>query len=644
MSVHATTSRQLLLVEDNPGDAQFIMDMLDEAQPVPDCIVHVDTLAAAVARIDRLEPDAVLLDLRLPDATGVECVSAIRAHGGDIPIVVLTGIDDEALAMSCISAGAQDYLSKNDVRTAILRRSIGYAIARAAEGVERRRADAAQTRLAAIVEGSTDAIVSTTVDGIVTSWNGGAEAIFGFTAAEALGQPTRVVIAPIDATTEAEQTLLIAQVRDGGTPVSGQEIIRLRRDGTPVTLSAVASQLRGATGQVIGLAAICRDITTQRAMETQLALSDRMVAIGTLTAGVGHEINNPLAAVMANLELAIQEVEGSPSLVSASVDLLDELHDARDAAERIRQIVRDLKMFSRSESERRGPVDLHSVIDSTVRMAWNEIRHRARLVKDYGKIPPVDANDAKIGQVILNLLVNAAQAIPEGDQSGNEIRVSTGVNAKGNVFVTISDTGSGIPPEVQRRLFTAFFTTKPVGVGTGLGLAISRRLITSFDGEITFESEVGRGTRFTVTLLPSVPTETRAPAPLLYRVPGKRARVLVIDDEPTIATALTRLLSAEHDVTVVDSAGKAITLISHGQAFDIIFCDLMMPQMSGATFHATLTKLNADLAGRIVFMTGGAFTPAARDFLGTTGNHHVEKPFDLQQVRELVRDMVSASR
>jgi len=210
-----------------------------------------------------------------------------------------------------------------------------------------------------------------------------------------------------------------------------------------------------------------RDVTLRAErckLQEQLLVSDRMASVGTLAAGVAHEINNPLAVVLANLEMATRSVSELAKRMALPDDLEESLKDATDCAERIRDIVRDLKIFSRAEDDRRAPVDTRRVLESTLRMAWNEIRHRARLVKLYGAVPPVEANESRLGQVFLNLIVNAAQAIPEGHAEANEIRVATRLGPTGGVVVEIADSGCGMPPEVLRRIFTPFYTTKPVGV------------------------------------------------------------------------------------------------------------------------------------------------------------------------------------
>ena len=379
-------------------------------------------------------------------------------------------------------------------------------------------------------------------------------------------------------------------------------------------------------------------------MHEQLLISDRMASVGILAAGVAHEINNPLTAVLGNLELATRDVKellGELGDHARLGGLLEELTDSRQAAERIRDIVRDLKLFSRSGDEKRAAVDVRQVMDSSLRMAWNEIRHRARLVKAYAPTPAVHANESRLGQVFLNLIINAAQAIPEGRAANNEIRVSTSVAPDGWIVVEVSDTGVGMSPEVQKRLFTPFFTTKPVGVGTGLGLSICHRIVTELGGEIGGDSSANRGSTFRVRLPPAPPTGETIPPPIATARPlNRRGRVLVVDDEPMIAAAVQKTLGAQHDVTVSSSAADAHKRIAGGDRFDVILCDLMMPDMTGMDLHAELVKVAPDQAERIVFLTGGAFTQSARVFLDQSTNPRIEKPFDATTLQTIVAEHV----
>jgi CheY-like chemotaxis protein len=274
-------------------------------------------------------------------------------------------------------------------------------------------------------------------------------------------------------------------------------------------------------------------------------------------------------------------------------------------------------------------------------MVWNEIRHRARLVKDYGQTPTIDANESRLGQVFLNLLVNAAQAIPEGNAERNEIRIVT--RAKdGWVVIDISDTGAGIPPERLARIFEPFFTTKPVGEGTGLGLSICHGIVGSLGGEITVSSRIGEGTTFQVTL-PVGRLEEREQADVQTRPirASRRARILVVDDEAMMVKALTRTLRSHHDVTGVTAAREAARLIEAGERYDLILCDLMMPQITGMDLHTQLLRAAPEMAAKMIFLTGGAFTVRARTFLDNVPNQRLEKPFDPMGLLALIRDLVA---
>ena len=315
------------------------------------------------------------------------------------------------------------------------------------------------------------------------------------------------------------------------------------------------------------------------------------------------------------------------------------LIDARDGAARVSKIVRGLKTFSRVEEERTTVVDLAPVLELAVNMSFNEIRHRAQLVTDYGKLPLVDGDDARLGQVFINLIVNAAQSFPEGVTDGNEIRIVTATDAEGRAVVEIRDTGPGIPAVMLSRIFDPFFTTKPVGVGTGLGLSISHNIVTGMGGTLSVESMVGRGTTMRVVLPPSttVKPASAADAPPATRATSN-ARILVVDDEPAIGLAFKRILRG-YAVTTVTTAPEVLALLAAGNDFDVIFSDLMMPGMSGMELYKTLAKIHPIMASRMVFVTGGAFTGEANAFLDQVGNERLEKPFGVNALMDTLHKL-----
>jgi signal transduction histidine kinase len=386
--------------------------------------------------------------------------------------------------------------------------------------------------------------------------------------------------------------------------------------------------------------------------------AERLTALGHLAANVGHEINNPLTFVMLNLRQSLERLRPSiassreagpaPSAEAQLMELnalvrsvVGMLEECEVGTERIRATVGNLQRLSRHGEGRKVPVDVHELIDQSVAMVWNQIRHRARLLKTFGKIPLICGNGPALGQVFLNLLINAAQAIPEGDAEQNTIRVSTWVElgAKGaDLVVEIGDSGIGIAPEIMSRMFEPFFTTKRLGEGTGLGLSISHQTVGDHGGRMTVDSAPGKGATFRIFLPIG---DTPAPLPVVVPSAGPsspfRGRVLVIDDEPLIGRVVQNVLKNEHDVFFEQQAAAAVCRLERGERFDAILCDLVMPDVSGPTFYATVAQRWPDLVEHLVFMSGGAFTPATLAFMAQAGSRVLAKPFEIDQLKQIIR-------
>jgi CheY-like chemotaxis protein/two-component sensor histidine kinase len=306
----------------------------------------------------------------------------------------------------------------------------------------------------------------------------------------------------------------------------------------------------------------------------------------------------------------------------------------------MRDIVRDVKLFSRPDEQTTGSVDVTRVVDSATRMAWNEIRHRARLVKDYRPTPVAIANESRLGQVVLNLIVNAAQAMPEGHADDHELRVTTRTGRNGQAVIEVADTGTGIAQEHLDRIFDPFFTTKPVGVGTGLGLSICQRIVTQLGGTIEVHSKLGQGSLFRVRLLPARPSQSTAVAPSTPPAGAERAHVIVVDDEPALGRSLARALEDAHDVEATTSAKELLSRVAAGERFDVIISDLMMPEMTGMELYEHLEKSVPEQARRVIFLTGGAFTPLAREFLAKVPNPTVEKPLQRKDLLARIAEVL----
>jgi two-component system, NtrC family, sensor kinase len=431
----------------------------------------------------------------------------------------------------------------------------------------------------------------------------------------------------------------VAEAREG-VAARAQEMTLLRRDGKEVVADLVT--LRVTFEGRPALITIARDFTERKQMQAQLMLSDRMASMGTLAAGIAHELNNPLSYVIANLDFVHGDMEPGPAEAGRVDEWRQVLGEAREGAERVRQIVRQLKSFSRVDEDRQGPVELHRVLDSVAQMAANEVRHRARLVKDYGPLPIITGNDGKLFQVFLNLVINAAHAIPEGSVEANEIRLVTREDARGWAVVEVRDTGSGIRPEHLGRIFEPFFTTKPQGVGTGLGLPICHTLVRAHGGDLSVESTMGEGTTFRVALPPAAgaAAQARGLTPVPLALP---TRVLIIDDEPAVAAALGRMLEGHH-VEIAHGGAQGQAMLLRDPGYDIIFCDLLMPERTGMELYAEVTARFPELAQRFIFMTGGGFTPRAREFLAGGQHRVLDKPFQRGDVHRLMIEVLSRDR
>lgn len=386
-----------------------------------------------------------------------------------------------------------------------------------------------------------------------------------------------------------------------------------------------------------------RDTTARREMERAVLLSERLASVGMLAAGIAHELNNPLAYVLGNLNVLIEQLRdlAGTSPPQRLRDILDAATEAEHGARRTSRIVRDLKSFSRVDAEDRIPLDLRAVADVAVNMTSNDLRRKARLRKQYGDVPLVVADESRLSQVVVNLLLNACQAIPSGHVEDHTVTVVVSTADDGAALLEVRDTGPGIASDVIDQIFEPFFTTKPPSEGTGLGLAVSLGIVASHGGALTVESSPGRGTTFRMTL-PATQLDEQA-APCQPARPAASARVLVVDDEALVGKAVARMLRG-HDVHVEQDAARALARIHSGELFDVILCDLTMPTLSGADFFAGVRESAPELEQRVVFMTGDVYEASSRRFLDGIPNQCLEKPFDIRLLRAVVRSLTPTNR
>jgi two-component system, NtrC family, sensor kinase len=512
---------------------------------------------------------------------------------------------------------------------------------------DRARAETSARRAAALFSGMAEGVVVQAASGAITESNAAASEILGLSHDELRG------VTSVDPRWRS--------IHEDGSPFPGEthpSMVALgtrqpqrnvvmgvhKPDGTLTWISINAIPVPLDDAGAIEVITTFHDISALKGAFAQISRQERLALTGTLVAGVGHEINTPLAHLMGNIDLVTEEVRAMSGLSPSQRmrDLLELLAEAREGTERIRRIVRGLRSLAR-EDVALHPLDLPAVVDAAISMAQHELRLRATLTVDLGELPPVIGDEARITQVLVNLLVNAAQSfrVPNPDQ--NHVRVEGSVVSGTRVRISVSDTGPGIDPTDRERIFDPFFTTKPIGVGTGLGLAVSRRIVQALGGELTVVSEPGHGSTFHLVLpvADALTLDTRTVAAPSRAV---RGTVVVIDDDLAAVTGFARVLGREHDVRLFSDPREALEALRLNPVVDVVFCDLMMPHMTGQELYRELSQTHSVVAARFVFMTGGATRAPERRFLDELPNELLEKPFGMQELLAVARRMVLRHR
>jgi len=391
------------------------------------------------------------------------------------------------------------------------------------------------------------------------------------------------------------------------------------------------------------LAATVENRTKERDVARDaLTHAERLAAVGQLAAGAGHEINNPLSVVRGGLELLRDDPDTS--------ERAEIIADSIEAADRIARVIADLRSYALPDADQHELVDLASVLGSALKLASHQLRHVATVVEELAARGQVRANPTRLSQVFVNLLVNAGQAFEGHLQAAPRITIRTRLAPGARIEIEVSDNGRGVAPEALARLGEPYFSTRLQRGGTGLGLFMARGILATLDGTLTYTSTVGQGTTALIGL-PAVTAEPirvlTTPPPVVH-VPRPvslaevKLRILVVDDEPAVASAIARTLRGA-DLTIAHGGDDALARIDEHPDFDVIVCDLMMPRGSGIDVHAGLVASHPALVSRIVFLTGGAVTDAARRFLAQPGVRHLDKPFDRRSLVATVTELAASS-
>lgn len=589
--------------------------------------------------VERTAPDLVLMDVKIRgERDGIDTTARLKELT-DVPVVYLTGFSDDQTLRRAKQTAAHGYLVK-PFRTAELKSAVEIALFKHEMELELRRRE---HWFSAMLQAIGDGVVAVDPQERITFANPAAKELIGGSGRDLLGCKFsdayqlvhRRTREPMDAVRKALRERAPVRLSPGAALAGPAGDLPIEESVAPI--------IEGG-GSLLGAVVVLRDVREREALHERIAASDRLASLGTLAAGVAHEINNPLTYIMANAAMAERELgqwqglSGSPTdkLLSA---LRKDLSEIEDGAERIRRIVADLGLFARPHSGATQG-DLASALNWAIRVTSTLVKSRARLVLDIDSVPSVRGDTTRLGQVFVNLLVNAAQAIEEGAPEQNSVTISTAPGSHGEVVVTIADSGNGMTHETIHRIFEPFFTTKPVGAGTGLGLSVCKGIVESLGGELTVESERGVGSTFRVHLPAAAPEPVkqvpRTEAPRLH------GRVLVVDDDEIVAKSVARMLASTHDVQVINDARKASAALLQGATFDVVVCDLLMPHLSGIEIYKKLREVKPEQAERFVFMSG-AFTAEASEFLERVSNPRLPKPPSLAELERCVQTILRAT-
>ena len=505
----------------------------------------------------------------------------------------------------------------------------------------------AAVRLAAIVESSEEAIVSKTLDGTIMSWNAAAERIFGYSAAEMVGSSVYLLIPPELHVKERDILARVAR----GEHVAHFETTRLRRDGNRIAISLSISPIRDSSGSIIGTSSIKRDITERKQAEEALRQASKMEALGVLASGLAHDFNNQLHALSGFAHFIARDT----GLGAAG---RQDLMEIQKTIERMASLTRQLLAFARQQMLSPETLDLNTAVDDTLPMLRRLIGSDLTINSSLGQGPRwVRVDRAQLVQVLLNLAINARDAMPAGGQlsiltqtlevSPGQVFDRLGVPVEPGVYaeLTVSDSGQGILPEHLPHIFEPFYTTKEVGQGTGLGLATVEGIVSQSGGRLQIASAVGRGTTFRIllplTAEPAPTTGQGSPAPARAR---SRARLLVVDDEDSVRAVVARVLQGEgYEVLGAQHGEEALNYVEQlGGSVDLVITDLVMPVMGGRELTAELRRRYPNLS--VVWMSGHPHEAELHSADQTTDLAFLQKPIPTRVLSETIAQVFQQRR
>jgi two-component system, cell cycle sensor histidine kinase and response regulator CckA len=601
-----TAPVRILHLEDQPRDSDLVDELL-RAGGVACELVRVDGAEAFTQALEAGGWDLVLSDFRLPGYDGGAALQVARERSPRVPFIFISGTLGEDNAVEMLKRGATDYVLKQRLERLVP--AVRRAVAEARDRLERERAEQQLRDQAALLDQARDAILVQGLDQRVTFWNRGAERLFGWTAHEALGRDAASLFfgARVRGAHAAHEAVLQHDQWSG-------DVEKLTKRGTRVMVESRWTLLRDDAGQPRSVLVIDSDMTEQRRLEAQLLRTQRMESLGTLAGGIAHDLNNVLAPIL--MAVDVLRRGGSEDRRQRMLTTIEA------AANRGAELVKQVVTFARGVDGERVVLQPRQLLREIERIVTETFPSTIHVrVEAPGEQGTVSGDATQLHQVLLNLCVNARDALPRGgiltlraEQVSPEQAESLSGKTDALVLLSVSDTGVGIPSELLGRIFEPFFTTKESGQGSGLGLSTSLAIVKAHGGFMQVESEAGRGTTFRVYLpAAQVAAPERLTQPALPSPPaGTGQHVLVVDDEASVRE-LTRETLESHGYRVETAAdgAEAVALFARASpSFDLVLTDLTMPYMDGRAAIRALRRIEPRV--KVVLMSG-SLAPAAGD-------------------------------
>ena len=638
---------RVLLVEDNPGDARLIQEFLSDAKVTSFQIEVVERLSDSLEALSCRRFDVVLLDLSLPDSSGLETLAKVLSSTQQVAIIVLTGLSDEGLALEAMRKGAQDYLVKGHVDEHLLSRAIRYAI-------ERKRAEEAlresEEKYRTILESIEDGYYEVDIAGDFTFFNDSMCRILGYTKDELMGMNNRQYIYQ-ESAKRVYQTF--NKVYNTERPSKGFDLEFIKKDDTKRYVETSVSLMKDSEGQPIGFRGIVRDISSrkkvegeQKRLETQLQRAEKMEAIGILAGGVAHDLNNVLSGIVSYPDLLLMQLpEYSP--------LRNPIFTIQKSGQKAAAIVQDLLTLARRGVSGTEAVNLNNTVTeyliSPEYETLKEFHPAVTFKKDLKEdLLYVLGSPVHLSKTIMNLVSNAAEAMPEGGEIlistenryiDKSIRGYDNVKEGYYVTLTVSDTGTGISKEDMEKIFEPFYTKKKMGrSGTGLGMAVVWGTVKDHKGYIDVQSAEGKGTTFTLhfpaTRKELVKDQTRL---TIEDYTGKGESILVVDDiKEQREIAFTILSELGYSVTVISSGEEAVDYLKDNPV-DLLLLDMLMdPGIDGYETYKRIITLHPNQ--KAIIASGFSETERVKEAQRLGAGKYIKKPYTLEKLGLAVRD------